>query len=562
MQRLLIALVNIVSGISFASHGRTTLPTAIDKPRTELRPATWLSSCEAVLLGAAVSLTVFALQWRYGFLWSDEGWLWYIGQRTALCQVPLRDFFSYDPGRYYWSAVFFKLTGSSGLYQQILADYLFAIIGLAVAYFFMIRAGLGRSWRIAILLLLGVVIGFPRHKIYEQILSLMCVSAIAFVFEAPQRLMRWFLLGVGMGLAAFFGRNSGIFFALAVITALLLLSLRRERPPFSRAIGVLGGGILVGYSPMFLMLVAAPGFGSAFFRSVLLTPTWAWSLKIPFPWHVHTKGLHGLDLLQARAISWLCLAVPLTYAASLWHAIRRKAPLESVEWLAVAASTAGTGFLVHAFYTADFFHIAEGIVPFVIASGALSVYLWRSGQQHWSLTLFCGMAFLVIASWLPMEPLVQNLRTKTQIPESVRQISIHGKTFEVPAEQAEIMNTVATAFRDCDLHDGEFLAAPYYPGLYAFLNTRAPLWDTYFLWPRSQQAQQEDIEALQRNRTALILLNPQFALNGRESLELIQTNPKLVGYIETHYQRSDIKLPDGFELYFSPQQCQYPPLIN
>jgi hypothetical protein len=226
MQRLLIALVNIVSGISFASHGRTTLPTAIDKPRTELRPATWLSSCEAVLLGAAVSLTVFALQWRYGFLWSDEGWLWYIGQRTALCQVPLRDFFSYDPGRYYWSAVFFKLTGSSGLYQQILADYLFAIIGLAVAYFFMIRAGLGRSWRIAILLLLGVVIGFPRHKIYEQILSLMCVSAIAFVFEAPQRLMRWFLLGVGMGLAAFFGRNSGIFFALAVITALLLLSLR------------------------------------------------------------------------------------------------------------------------------------------------------------------------------------------------------------------------------------------------------------------------------------------------------------------------------------------------
>jgi hypothetical protein len=535
---------------------------AIQKPQTQLRSRTWLNICEAVLLGAAVSLTVFALQWRYGFLWSDEGWLWYISQRTALGQVPLRDVFSYDPGRYYWSALIFKLTGSSGLYQQILADYLFAIIGLAAAYFVMVRAGLARSWRIAILLLLGVMIGFPRHKIYEQTWSLICVGAIAFVFEAPQRLKRWFVFGVATGLAGFFGRNSGIFFGLAAIIAFVLLSLRRERPSVGRNTGAFCSGILIGYSPMFIMLFAIPGFAPAFFHSLLLTPKWAWSLKIPFPWHVHLKGLHGMDLVQARAVSWLCLAVPFTYAASLWRAIRRNSQLDSVEWLAVAASAAGVGFLVHAFYTADFFHIAEGVVPFLIAAGALSAHLWRSGDHRWSLTLFCGMAFLVIASWLPMEPLVQHLRSKAQAHESVQQISIHGKTFEVQAEQAEIMKTVATAFRNCGLHDGGFLAAPYYPGLFAFLNTRAPLWDTYFLWPRSEQAQQEDIAALQQNRTALILLNPQFALNGRESLELIQTNPKLVGYIEAHYQRSDIKLPDGFELYFSPQQCQYRPPIN
>jgi hypothetical protein len=562
MQRLLIALITIVFGTSFTLRGRTTSAAAINKPRSELMPATWLGISEAVLLGAAVSLTVFALQWRYGFLWSDEGWLWYISQRTALGDVPLRDFFSYDPGRYYWSAALFRLGGSSGLYPQILANYLFAIIGLSAAYFVMIRAGLARSWRVAILLLLGVVIGFPRHKIYEQILSLICVGAIAFVFDAPQKLKRWFLLGVATGLAAFFGRNSGIFFALAIITAFALLSLRREAPSVGRATRALAGGILIGYSPMFIMLIAVPGFAPAFFQSLLLTPKWAWSLKIPFPWHVHLKGLHGMDLVQARAVSWLCLAVPFTYAASLWQAVRRNAPLDPAQWLAAAASAAGFGFLLHAFYTADFFHIAEGVAPFVVAGGALSAHLWRSGERRWALTVFCGMAFLVIASWLPMEPLVQHLRSKARAPASLQQISISGKTFEVPAEQAEIMNKVATAFRNCGLHDGGFLAAPYYPGLYAFLNTRAPLWDTYFLWPRNQQAQQEDIDALQRNRTAVILLNSQFALNGRESLELTQTNPILVAYIETHYQRSAIKLPDGFELYFSPQQCQYPPLIN
>src|SRR5256885_14477151 len=98
------------------------------------------------------------------------------------------------------------------------------------------------------------------------------------------------------------------------------------------------------------MLVAIPGFAPEIFQSILLTPKWAWSLKIPFPWHVHLKGLHGMDLVQARSISWLCLAVPFTYAAALWRAVRRSSQLDSVEWLAVAASTAGSGFLVHAFY--------------------------------------------------------------------------------------------------------------------------------------------------------------------------------------------------------------------
>jgi hypothetical protein len=393
-------------------------------------------------------------------------------------------------------------------------------------------------------------------------LSLICVAAIAFVFAAPQRLKRWLLLGFVIGVAAFFGRNSGIFCLLATVTAFFLLKPRREAPTITRATGALAGGILIGYSPMFLMLLAVPGFGSAFFQSLLLTPTWAWSLKIPFPWHVHLKGLHGMDLLQARAVSWLCIAVPLTYASSLWRAVRRKGQLDSAERLAAAASAAGVGFLVHAFYTADFYHIAEGVVPFLIAAGALSVHLSHSGERRWSLTVFCGMALLLIASWLPMEPLVQHLRTEAHAPASVQQISINGRSFEVAAEQAGVMKTVATAFHNCGPHDGGFMAAPYYPGLYAFLNTRAPSWDTYYLWSRSDLVQQEDIDALQQNRTALILLNPENALNARESLELVRTTPKLVEYIKSHYQRAAVQLPDGFELYYSPQECRTRPVPN
>ena len=562
MQRLLIALVTVVFGTSFASGGQTTSPADVDQPRTEVRPAKWLNISEALLVSAAVSLIVFSLQWRYGFNWGDEGWLWYISQRTALGDVPLRDFFSYDPGRYYWSAAVFRLLGRSGFFEQLLANYLFAIIGLVLAYLAMFRAGLSRSWRISILLLLGIVLGFPRHKIYEQTLSLICVVAIAFLFAAPQRLKRWLLLGVVIGLTAFVGRNSGVFCSIAAIVALVLLRIRGQAPPITRAFGVVVAGIAIGYSPVLFMIAGVHGFASPFWQSILMTPRWAWSLPVPFPWHVHLRGLHGLDLLQARAVSWLCVAVPVTYAFLLWRAVRSRAELDRAEWLSVAASAAGAGFLVHAFYTADFFHIAQGVVPFVIAAGAFSAHLWRTATRPWSVAVFCGLAFLVFACWLPMEPLVQHLRTKRYAPESVEQIRIDGRLFEVAVPQAELMKTVEAAFRQCGPRDEGFMAAPYYPGLYAFLNTRAPFWDTYYLWLRSDQVQQAHIDALQQNRTALILLNPESAMNGRENLELVRTYPKLVAYITAHYQRADTKLQDGFELFYSPQECRIRPVPN
>ncbi|MCU1272017.1 MAG: hypothetical protein JWN74_3311 [Acidobacteriaceae bacterium] len=562
MPRLLIALVTVVFGTSFASRGQTTSPAAVDKLRTEVPPAKWLNISEALLLSAAVSLTVLSLQCRYGFNLGDEGWLWYISQRTALGDVPLRDFFSYDPGRYYWSAAVFKLLGRSGFFEQLLANYLFAIVGLALAYLAMFRAGLSRSWRILILLLLGVVLGFPRHKIYEQTLSLIAVAAIAFLFAAPQRFKRWLLLGFVIGLTAFVGRNSGVFCSIAAVIGYVLLRIRCETPRLTRVLAAVAGGIAIGYSPVLFMILGVHSFASPFWDSILMTPSWSWSLPIPFPWHVHLRGLHGLDLLQARAVSWLCVAVPVTYAFLLWRAARSRAELDGAEWLSVAASAAGVGFLVHAFYTSDFFHIAQGVVPFVIAAGAFSAHLWRTAARRWSVAVFCVLAFLILACWLPMEPLVQHLRTRHYAPASVEQIRIDGRLFEVDAAQAELMKTVETAFRQCGPGDGKFMEAPYYPGLYAFLNTRAPFWDTYYLWPRSDQVQQAHIDALQQSRTALILLNPESAMNGRESLELVRTNPRLVEYIAAHYQRADAKLPERFELLYSPQECRTAALTN
>src|SRR5207253_9368045 len=115
----------------------------------------------------------------------DEGWLWYIGQRTGLGVVLVRDVLSYDSGRYYWTAAVFKILGRNGFYEQLIANYVFGSIALGISYFAMARSGISRSRRIGMLLLLGVALGFPRHKIFEQGMPFASDACVTFILYVP-----------------------------------------------------------------------------------------------------------------------------------------------------------------------------------------------------------------------------------------------------------------------------------------------------------------------------------------------------------------------------------------
>ena len=511
---------------------------------------------EACFLGIAVALLQFLVEWRYGFNWSDEGWLWYISQRTSLGQIPIRDFFSYDPGRYYWSAFLFKLLRGNGLFEQLFANAAFGALGLATMYFAMAKMQVSRAWRIGTLIVLGIMIGFPRHKTYEQALSLICVGALAFVISKPSALKRWFAFGIAIGLAAFIGRNSGLYFAAAALLLVFLLKLVRTQFTAARALLACVAGTLLGYSPMILMLCFVRGFASPFYQSVLFAPHQQLGLAIPLPWHVHVKGLAFPDMLQARAVSFLCIVVPAAYLFAIWKwRTRSDDPLLR---LGCAGAVAGLPYLHHAFARADFFHIAQGIVPFAVVAGVLALSFWRSGRRELSLASAAVALALILMAWLPYEPLVQFLRAK---PGSMEQVAIDGKNFYVDSQQAQVMKAVLRAFQNCGAVNGSFLAAPYYPGLYAFLGTKSPLWDLYFLWPRNHALQQNEIEALKRNHVSLVLLNRAAAMDGIDALRIDRTYPELVAYITSNFDRSDKNLLEGFEIYDSPW-CKISPQQN
>lgn len=506
------------------------------------------------VLVALASLMFFA-QWHYGFNWSDEGLLWYGSQRTAVGEIPLRDFYSYDPGRYYWTALVFKAFRRDGLFEQIMADDLFGLLGLLACYIAMSRAGINRTWRVAALFVLAVMLGFPRYKIFEQSLSLFSAIGITALLSGIANPRCWSVFGVLAGLAAFVGRNSGVYFVVAALLALILQRSAGEKIHRGRLLLAFAAGIFVGYAPMFYMMARVNGFAAAFFQS-LSSLNAQITLPIPFPWHMNTVGLHGMDLLQAVAVSLLCLVVPLTYGYLILKWWTSTPASDGAFTMACGASIAGLPYLHHAFSRADFFHIAEAILPFGLAVGAFATHLWILKKRRQSLTLYFTSAALILGAWMPREPAISYLRAAAKRPAMVEKIEIAGKNFEVATFQAQVMRATKAEFQICSCADGNFLALPHYPGMYAYLRRRAPFWETYYLFARSDDFQAKHIDAIIKNGTSLVLINPRATVDGADRLRIGTTYPLLVRYIQTHFRRLDTApLPEEFELYTLPEKC-------
>ncbi|MGB8408783.1 MAG: hypothetical protein WCE58_02585, partial [Gallionella sp.] len=169
------------------------------------------STLAILLLSLTGVIGLFLLESHVGLTLWDEGFLWYGVQRVMSGEVPMRDFTSYDIGRYYWSAAFMGLLGSKGIVALRIAIAAFEAIALFLGLTALARSYPIRNllfWLLAVITLL--IWMAPQYRVFDIALPIILVSALSFLVEKPTP-CRYFLTGLVIGIVAVFGRNHGVY---------------------------------------------------------------------------------------------------------------------------------------------------------------------------------------------------------------------------------------------------------------------------------------------------------------------------------------------------------------
>ncbi|MEJ2265110.1 MAG: hypothetical protein P8X95_16825 [Anaerolineales bacterium] len=165
-----------------------------------MRIATSYRQAYTLVLSLALASLLFLLTGHVGLGLGDEGHLWYGMIHTARGAVPIRDFRSYDPGRYYWAAGWSLIFGS-GIVVLRIANAVFQFIGLSLGLTAVSRVTTNK-WVLALAGMLLAVWMFPAHKVYEHSLAIAAVFFAVFLIERRMG-KRYFIVGVFTGLTAF-----------------------------------------------------------------------------------------------------------------------------------------------------------------------------------------------------------------------------------------------------------------------------------------------------------------------------------------------------------------------
>ena len=93
-----------------------------------------------------------------------------------------------------------------------------------------------------------------------------------------------------------------------------------------------------------------------------------------------------------------------------------------------------------------------------------------------------------------------------------------------------------------------FIAAPFWPGAYALLERRSPMWEIYALFPRTKIFESREIERIKASKPgfAFILDLP---LDGREELRFKNTHPIIYQYILDRFDFVPNQQNPAYQIY-------------
>jgi hypothetical protein len=502
-----------------------------------------------VTLAALLVIGFFLVQGNVGLNIADEGFLWYGTIRTTLGDVPIRDFQAYEPARYYWGALWFKILGNDGIIALRISQALFQFFGLSLALLLLRRVLV--TWlavtAAAAILLIWM---FPPWKIYEPVITIAAVYFATRLIESPSR-KRHLVAGMFIGFAAFFGRNHGLYCFFAFLALILFIWWKVDRKELPGRLGAWALGIIIGYSPMLLMFAFVPGFFSAFIEGVAFNLRQGTNLTLPVPWPwVPQYSLLSLKAsIQVFAVGLLYLALPVFYLLAtglLIKSWRRVSPV------VVSCTFVGIPYLHYSFDRPHLYYLAWTIPPFLIGAIAITEHFNRSNKRALS-----GIIWLLLPaiSWAALEqaPDIYTLaKAKALVKTRVFRRSngdlnlamrdyglvstdITGQSLWVSDEVAQTIAGATAINREFIPPNELVLIAPYLTLLYPVLGKEAPLRENYFLFPKPRGEQERMVSELAQRQVNWAIICHQY-YDGRPELAFENTHRYVWRYLTDNFE--------------------------
>ncbi len=442
----------------------------------------------------------------------DEGYLWFGMQQVLRGRMPHRDFKSYEPGRYAWLALLGRVFGP-GLLTLRVATHLFFAMGLLAAL--LVLRELGLDWMTIVFAGAALSIWtYPQHRQFEHAWTLLAWAGFSHMLIAPST-QTLAAASVLAGSSLFFGFNLFLYLCAALLLVGVIAARAAWLIPDAHAALIVVASGFTGMLPFLSMLVSRDFRRKFYLRrvtSVLARGSSNLPLPLPWPWRATPTQLGGLDAARQTTFKGLFLAllvVPVAALAlvavtpDLW-------PGTGPAILAAAALTLVTSH--YAVSRADPEHIAGAMSPF-----CLLVLLVTVAIAPWS-----GALVLTFSLWTlwPLQPMVQR---RAQAAAFCRR-AIGGLEIDVTLDAARTLDVATRLCAGKENEPAGFLAAPFYPELYACLSRDSPAYDTYSVYPADDAAQHAMIQELRRAGIFAAMVSDA-PLDGRDDLRFSRTHP-------------------------------------
>lgn len=481
---------------------------------------------------------IFLMEGNKDFSLADEGFLWYGVQRVMLGELPIRDFQSYDPGRYYYSAMIMNALGGNSIMALRIAIATFQAIGLFIGLL-LIGNALKKQNISYILFSAFILIAWmiPRHKIFDISLSIMLIGVLSYLVTRPIN-RRYFLVGICVGLAAIFGRNHGIYALISSVGVVSYVHIKSEGGPrFIEGLQFLALGILLGFSPMLLMFMLVPGAMSAFIESVRFLFELGSTnipLPIPWPWQVNFYSLPLGEAIRGLLVGIFFILLVVFGVISIVLVIWQRAHQKKVFPVFVAAAFLALPYAHFAYSRADTAHLAQGIFPMLI--GFLVLMANLSARYKWPLAIILFLTSLSVC-------ILSHPGWRCYLSKQCVNIEVSSNTLLVDpmvSRDVVLLRSLSDQLLDAD---ETFMTAPFWPGAYALLKRKSPTLEIYPISPRSRNFQEEEIERLKKSQPKFVFIIDR-GVDGRDELRYENSHPLIYQYILDNFElHSDITHP-------------------